>query len=171
MFQALGAAPAGGMTPPGNAVAQFPVEIMFDTHPTTLTIDFSAVIQKMTASRTYGWSLVLWPDSVIDPTGYKYALVTTLLAGRISTDLCDANIGTEFYTTASSMTSGVQANTHSVISSKAFSSGKETITLKDVNTYARAGKWRGIFTLIPPWTDEYTGEKVTTCPSGFLTYT
>lgn len=161
----------GGMTPPVNAVAQFEVSILFSSQPEKIIIDFSDVIQKMTADRTYAWSLILWRDDVVSASSYSYLVDTSIFAGRISTALCDANLANDISTAAGSMTSGVNLNSSSNASSKSFSSGKETITLSGTTTRDRTGKFKGVFTVVAPWTDSYSGEKVTTCPTNFLTYT
>lgn len=163
---------SGGLVPPVNAIAQFEVQLNIETAPTNLYIDFSAVQSKMTANRTYIYTLMLLRDDVItdaELSGYSYETNAIILIGRISKTGCDVNNGQYAASYETSMTSGVQLSVASVVASKSYSNGVETIVLANTGHY-RLGKWKGVFTVLPPWSDQYTGEKVTSCPSGFLTY-
>ena len=160
----------GGLTPPVNAVAQFEVRITISNQPASFSIDFTKVIEKLTANRAYKWDLLLWRDDVVSSVALSNLASEIIAFGRIATTSCDLNYMYACYSNSSSMTSGVQGNTSSIVNAKSFASNIETITLKNITNTDLTGKWKGVFTVLAPWTDEYTGTKLTSCPTGFLTY-
>ena len=174
MMQALrsGGGGEGGLTPPPNALAFFECEAVIESAPSTMAIDLSTILPLMTASRTYAYSLILWRDDVVSSPGFTYVDNIIYLGGRINSGGgLDINVKTDLRTNSGSMTSGVQLNAGNPVSSKSVSSGVLTITLGTTTETERVGKWRGLFLVLPPYTDEYTGQKITACPSGFLTFT
>ena len=67
------------------------------------------------------------------------------------------------------MTSPVQLNVADFKKSKTVSGTAVTIVSNAVDN-EWAGDYVGVFTLLPPYTDSYTGDKLTDCPDGFLTF-
>lgn len=161
---------SGGMAPPTTAVAQFEVSATFSTQPAKIVFNASTIQSKLTNSRTYPWSLLLWRNNKVSSTTYTYIANVLYTWGRITRTGGAVNQAQAQYTNSSAMTSGSQGNYDNVLSSGNVSSGVFTITLKNVGSDDLTGEWKGIFTVLPPWTDSYTGTKMTTAPTGFLSY-
>lgn len=162
----------GGMTPPVGAVAQFPVELTVTTEPTTMILDLSSVLSLLTSNRTYIYNLVLWRDNIVSSTTYTYVSHALSITGRVGTWSIDTNVNAEARAPSESMTSPFQLNVTSWVSAKSLGSdGKLTISMANVSNTDRIGDYKGLFTVLVPYTDEYTGTKLTTCPSGFISVT
>lgn len=162
----------GGMTPPVGAVAQFPVALTVTTEPTTMILDLSSVLSLLTSSRTYIYNLILWRDNIVSSTTYSYVSHTLSIIGRVGIGNVDTNSNAEARAPANSMTSPVQLNVASWVSAKSLGSdGKLTISMGNVSGTDRIGDYKGLFTVLVPYTDEYTGTKLTTCPNGFISVT
>ena len=159
----------GGLTPPTNAVAQFECGVTFSTQPATFTIDFTSVIAKLTSNKAYIYTLLLWRDDVVSATTYGGIVNQIFTWGRIATNAANGVNLDGYYTTSNS--GNTNGNSVTMKSSFALSSGKGTYTLKNMTTADVTGKFKGIFTVMPPFTTSFTGEKLTTCPTGFLSYT
>ncbi len=162
----------GGMTPPVGAVAQFPVALTVSTEPTTMILDLSSVFSLLKNDRTYIYNLILWRDNIVSSTTYQYVSHTLSIIGRIGRGAVDTNINAEARAPSNSMTSPFQLNVASWVSAKSLGSdGKLTISMANVSGTDRVGDYKGLFTVLVPYTDEYTGTKLTTCPSGFISVT
>lgn len=166
----------GGLTPPVNAVAQFPLEITFSAQPTsTFTFDLTDIIDLLTNSRTYVYEMALWRDDVVSETTFTRIGQMIHSWGRI--DKNNGNGGGNcselrvYSTNAGAMTSSTQLTSDDMRNSNSISAKKMVVALKNLTAADITGKWKGIYTLLPPWKDEYTGTQLITCPTGFLSYT
>ena len=159
----------GGLVPPVNAVAQFEVSASIETNPTKIVMDTTGLWSKMQANRSYVHSLILWRNDVVDSTSYTQIAEVLLLYGRMAKNAM-GGLAEVYYSLASSMTSSVQGNSSNIYNSGSLSNGIWTVTLKNLSSTDCTGTFKGIFTLLSPWTSEYTGQKLTTCPSGFLAF-
>lgn len=160
----------GGSAPPAVAVAQFPLAVNIAGDVGSLTIDFAGLQQYMSATKTYAWSLILWRSSRVAETTASYVVNSLSINGRLSTGTSiDTNDCRLTRTPPSAMTMPVQLNVADFKKSKTVSGSAVTIVSNAINN-EWAGDYVGVFTLLPPYTDSYTGDKLTDCPDGFLTF-
>ena len=167
----IGNISGGGVAPPVNAVAQFFVELTMPTQPTTsFTIDCSTLLTKLTSNRTYTYELALWRNDVVSATSFTRIGNMVHSWGRFATSSANCSELRVYSTNLAAMSGGSQLTSDDMRNNNSFSSGMLVITLKNLTAADITGEWKGVFTLLPPWEDEYTGEKATTCPTGFLSY-
>lgn len=159
----------GSVTPPAIAVAQFPVAASIEGDLGSLTIDFSGLQQYMSATKTYAWSLIMWRNSQAE-TSATYAVNSFCINGRAAQGTnIDANDCRVTRTPQEALTSPYHLNVADFKKSRTVAGTAVTIVSNTPNT-AWAGDYIGIFTLLPPYTDTYTGDKLSECPDGFLTF-
>lgn len=159
----------GGLTPPVNAVAQFELTANITAVPSKILLDITGLKSYMVdGNRTYDFSLILWRNDVVSATTYSQITNTIVLTGRLATNSASANYAIVRYSTSSSASSNVGGNGDSILNSQSFSGNTYTMTMKNTSKEF-TGAFKGIFTMLSPWTTEYTGTKITSCPSGFLT--
>lgn len=160
----------GGGTPPAIAVAQFPIAANIAEDVGSLTLDFAGLQQYMSATKTYAWSLILWRSSQVVETTASYVVNSLSINGRLSTGgSIDTNDCRLTRTPPDAMTSPVQLNVADFKKSRTVSGTTVTIVNSAVGC-EWAGDYVGVFTLLPPYTDVHTGDKLTDCPDGFLTF-
>lgn len=158
-----------GVVPPAIAVAQFPVAASIEGDLGTLTIDFAGLQQYMSATKTYAWGLVMWRNSQAE-TSAVYAVNSFSINGRVSKgNTIDANDCRVTRTNQEALTTPYNLNVADFKRGKTVSGMAVTIVSNTTGT-TWAGDYTGIFTLLPPYTDTYAGDKLTECPDGFLTF-
>lgn len=159
-------------TLPTIAIAQFSVFTSIANEFGSLTVDFSGLQQYMSATKTYAWSLIMWRNSQAE-TSEMYATNSFCINGRVSKgdtkNTIDANDCRVTRTSSGALTSPFQLNVTSFLKSKTVEGTTITIVKSTTDT-TWAGDYIGIFTLLPPYTDAYTGDKLTECPDAFLTF-
>lgn len=159
----------GGEAPPTTAVAQFHVAASIPGNLGSLTIDFSGLQQYMSSTKTYAWSLVMWRGSQVATTA-SYVANSFCINGRVSTgNTIDANDCRLTRTPSAALTAPYQLNVTDFKKSRTVA-GTTVTVVSSVTGTEWAGDYVGIFTLLPPYTDAYTGDKLTDCPEGFLTF-
>ena len=160
----------GGSAPPAVAVAQFPVTASLPSGSLgSLTIDFAGLQAYMSATKTYAWTLILWRSSQATEATSQYVANSFSICGRVSQgNSIDANDCRLTRTPLDAMTSNVQLNVWDFKQSRTASGTALTINTSMSNVDC-VGDYIGIFTLLPPYSDAYTGDKLTDCPDGFLT--
>lgn len=160
----------GGMVPPVNALAQFEVSATLAANPTKMLIDISGLTSRMASSTAYISSLVLWRNDVVSATSYGKIGGTCVFLGRIAKS--SVTLGSAC--TVQYSYGNNSSNSTSMYSSNSFSNNIYTLTFKSLETLDGGidltGSFKGVFTMLAPWKSEYTGTKVTTCPSGFLAF-
>lgn len=160
----------GSKTPPAVAVAQFSIAVSIAGNVGSLTLDFSGLQTYMSAKKTYAWSLILWRSSQITGTTARYVVNQFCIQGRLSVgNVIDVNDCRMARTSLNSMTAPHQLNVVDFKKGKTISDKFATIVSSITDT-EWAGDYIGVFTLLPPYTDAYTGDKLTDCPDGFLTF-
>lgn len=154
---------------PAIAVAQFPVTASIINDLGALTIDFSGMQQYMSATKTYAWMLTMWRSSQAETTA-GYVVNGFCINGRVSKgNVIDANDCKLIRTPANAMTAPYHLNVADFKKSKNVTGTAVTI-ISNTSGTAWGGDYIGVFTLLPPYTDAYTGDKLTECPDGFLTF-
>lgn len=166
---AVDAIQAGGSTtPPAIAIAQFPVAASIDGELGSLTIDFAGLQQYMSATKTYAWQLAMWRATWAE-TSANYVVNSFVVNGRVSKGSnIDANDCRVTRTPPTALTMPYQLNVADFKKSRTVAGTAVTIVSNTTGT-TWAGEYIGLFTLLPPYTDTYTGDKLTECPDGFLT--
>ena len=160
----------GSKTPPAIAVAQFSIAVNVAGNVGSLTLDFAGLQTYMSAKKTYSWSLILWRSSQIAGTTARYVVNQFCIQGRLSVgNVIDINDCRMARTSLNSMTAPHQLNVVDFKKSKIISDKYATI-VSNITDTEWAGDYIGVFTLLPPYTDAYTGDKLTDCPDGFLTF-
>ena len=161
----------GGITAPSNAVAFFPFEVTFTEQPASIKLDVSNILTLLTQNETYAWSVTFFRDDAVISTTYTYINQVFSVGGRISNNNAAVNLSYDLSTEAASLTSGTKLTATGIHTAGSLSSGKISVTFANTDTKDRTGKYKGVFAVIPPWTDAYTGTKVEECPNDFVTYT
>ena len=160
----------GSKTPPEVAVAQFSIAVNIAGNVGSLTLDFAGLQPYMSATKTYAWSLILWRSSRITGTTATYVVNQFCIQGRLSVGTTiDVNDCRLVRTPLSAMTAPYQLNVADFKKSKTISDTSATI-VSNITGTEWAGDYVGVFTLLPPYTDAYTGDKLLDCPDGFLTF-
>lgn len=160
--------PGGSAAPPAIAIAQFPAAVSIDGDLGSLTIDFAGLQQYMSATKTYAWQLTMWRATQAE-TAAEYAVNSFCINGRVSKgSIIDANDCRVTRTPQTALTTPYQLNVTDFKKSRTVVGTAVTIVSNTTGT-VWAGDYIGIFTLLPPYTDTYTGDKLTECPDGFLT--
>lgn len=168
-IQAISAGGAGRETVPIIAVAQFTVAASIEGNLGSLTIDFSGLQQYMSATKTYAWSLVMWRSSQVETTA-SYVANSFCVNGRVSKgNAIDANDCRLSRTPPEALSSPYHLNVTDFKKSRTVAGTTVTI-VSSVTGLEWGGDYVGLFTLLPPYTDAYTGDKLTDCPDGFLTF-
>lgn len=167
--QAIEAGGAGRETVPIIAVAQFPVAASIEGDLGSLTIDFSGLQQYMSATKTYAWSLIMWRSSQVETTA-SYVANSFCVNGRVSKgNVIDANDCRITQTPTAALTAPYHLNVTDFKKSRTVTGSAVTIVSSTSGT-TWSGDYIGLFTLLPPYTDAYTENKLTDCPEGFLTF-
>lgn len=164
-----GISAGSGATTPAIAVAQFPVMASIEADVGSMTIDFSGLQQYMSDKKTYAWSLIMWRNSRAE-TEKSYAISSICVNGRASKGSnIDANDCRLTRTSTASLSSPYVLNVSDFKKSRTVAG--TTLTIESNATATEwTGDYVGVFTLLPPYTDAYTGDKLTECPAGFLTF-
>lgn len=166
-----------GLAVPKMAAVYFPIALSIPSNLGKINVDFGSLIDYLDARKTYTYSLVLYKNSVTEYTDMTHITNALTLLGRIghedklSSFAFDYNAQMQARSNSASLGGTVQLNVTTAFSAKSMTNGVATLTLSPGAPSDFIGEWVGVFAAIAPFTSTEPANKLTECPTNFLTYT